>query len=98
MKKWEVWGIDLEHLYIFADSFDEAWKKAYSADKMSIFGGIVVSNRELTSTIATEMSEMFLEVIVAPSYTEEALEILKKKKNVRVLLLPEISVKQPENS
>ena len=41
---------------------------------------------------------MFLEVIVAPSYTDEALEILKKKKNVRVLLLPEISVKQPENS
>lgn len=76
----------------------KAWKKAYSADNMSIFGGIVVSNRELTEDIATEMSEMFLEVIVAPSYTEEALEILKKKKNVRVLLLPEISVKQPENS
>ena len=75
-----------------------AWKKAYSADNMSIFGGIVVSNRELTADIAKEMSEMFLEVIVAPSYTDEALEILKKKKNVRVLLLPEISVKQPENS
>ena len=44
------------------------------------------------------MSEMFLEVIVAPSYTDEALEILKTKKNVRVLLLPEISIKQPENS
>lgn len=75
-----------------------AWKKAYSADNMSIFGGIVVSNRELTADIAKEMAEMFLEVIVAPSYTDEALEILKKKKNVRVLLLPEISVKQPENS
>ncbi len=65
---------------------------------MSIFGGIVVSNRELTEDIAKEMSEMFLEVIVAPSYTDTALETLKKKKNVRVLLLPEISVKQPENS
>jgi len=75
-----------------------AWQKAYSADKMSIFGGIVVVNRELTADIAKEMSEMFLEVIVAPSYTDEALEILKKKKNVRILLLPEISVKQPENS
>ena len=75
-----------------------AWKKAYSADNMSIFGGIVVSNRELTANIAKEMAEMFLEVIVAPSYTDEALEILKSKKNVRVLLLPEISVKQPENS
>lgn len=81
-----------------ANDINKAWEKAYSADKMSIFGGIVVSNRELTATIATEMSEMFLEVIVAPSYTEEALEILKKKKNVRILLLPEISVKQPENS
>lgn len=75
-----------------------AWKKAYSADNMSIFGGIVVSNRELTADIAKEMAEMFLEVIVAPSYTDEALEILKKKKNVRVLLLPEITAKQPENS
>lgn len=77
---------------------NKAWEKAYSADKMSIFGGIVVSNRELTAVIAKEMSEMFLEVIVAPSYEPEALEILKKKKNVRVLLLPEISVKQPANS
>ena len=81
-----------------ANDINKAWEKAYSADKMSIFGGIVVSNRELTTQIATEMSEMFLEVIVAPSYSDEALEILKKKKNVRILLLPEISVKQPENS
>ena len=81
-----------------SDTIEEAWKKAYSADNMSIFGGIVVSNRELTAPIAKEMAEMFLEVIVAPSYTDEALEILKTKKNVRVLLLPEISVKQPANS
>lgn len=84
-------GGDSEDIY-------KAWKKAYSADKMSIFGGIVVTNRELTNDIAKEMSEMFLEVIVAPSYTDEALETLKKKKNVRVLLLPEITTKQPENS
>lgn len=76
----------------------KAWQKAYSADKMSIFGGIVVSNCEINEKIATEMSEMFLEVIVAPSYTSEALEILKQKKNVRVLLLPEITTKQPEGS
>lgn len=81
-----------------AENIDEAWKKAYSADKMSIFGGIVVANREIDETIANEMSEMFLEVIVAPSYSENALEILKKKKNVRVLELPAITVKQPENS
>ena len=76
----------------------KAWQKAYSADNMSIFGGIVVSNREINEAIANEMSEMFLEVIVAPSYSEAALEVLKKKKNVRVLELPEISVKQPEGS
>lgn len=81
-----------------ASDIYKAWQKAYNADKMSIFGGIVVVNRELTADIAKEMSEMFLEVIVAPSYTDEALEILKTKKNVRVLLLPEISTKQPENS
>ena len=84
-------GSDEEDIY-------KAWQKAYNADKMSIFGGIVVTNRELTADIAKEMSEMFLEVIVAPAYTDEALEILKTKKNVRVLLLPEISTKQPENS
>ncbi len=75
-----------------------AWQKAYSADNMSIFGGIVVSNREINEQIAKEMSEMFLEVIVAPSYSDKALELLKTKKNVRVLLLPEITVKQPEGS
>ena len=80
------------------ENIDVAWKKAYSADKMSIFGGIVVTNREIDETIALEMSEMFLEVIVAPSYSESALKILKTKKNVRVLELPEITVKQPENA
>lgn len=83
-----------------SDSSDiyEAWRKAYSADNMSIFGGIVVANREINEDIAKEMAEMFLEVIVAPSYSDKALEILKQKKNLRVLLLPEITVKQPENS
>ena len=83
-----------------SDSSDiyKAWKKAYLADNMSIFGGIVVANQEINEPIAKEMSEMFLEVIVAPSYSDKALEILKLKKNLRVLLLPEITVKQPENS
>lgn len=76
----------------------KAWEKAYSADKTSIFGGIVVLNRELTKEIAEEMSKIFLEVIVAPSYEEEALTILCQKKNIRVLELPSISVKQPETA
>ena len=75
-----------------------AWKKAFNADKTSIFGGIVVSNREITEQIAEEMSKIFLEVIVAPSYEPKALEILKAKKNVRVLELENISKKQNENA
>ncbi len=76
----------------------EAWKKAFSADKTSIFGGIVVANEEVNVKMAEEMSEIFLEVIVAPSYEKEALEILKAKKNVRILELPEIKVKQKETA
>lgn len=76
----------------------EAWTKAFEADKTSIFGGIVTVNREVTVKMAEEMSEIFLEVIVAPSFEEKALEILKLKKNLRLLELPDISVKQPENA
>lgn len=80
------------------ESIYNAWKKAFNADKTSIFGGIVVSNREITEQIAEEMSKIFLEVIVAPSYEPKALEILKTKKNVRVLELENISKKQNENA
>lgn len=73
-------------------------EKAFEADKTSIFGGIVVANREITEKMANEMKEIFLEVIVAPSYEEKALEILKQKPNLRLLLLPSITVKQPEGS
>ena len=81
-----------------ADNIYSAWKKAFNADKTSIFGGIVVSNREITKDIANEMKEIFLEVIVAPSYEKEALETLQTKKNLRVLLLPSIEKKQKENA
>lgn len=80
------------------DDIYTAWSKAFSADKTSIFGGIVTVNREVTLKMAEEMKEIFLEVIVAPSYEKEALELLKQKKNLRLLELPTISVKQPEGS
>ncbi len=76
----------------------EAWTKAFNADKTSIFGGIVTVNREVTEKMAEEMKEIFLEVIVAPSFEDKALEILKTKKNLRLIRLPSISVKQPEGS
>lgn len=81
-----------------ADTIMEAWTKAYNADKTSIFGGIVVINREVTKELAEEMKKIFLEVIVAPSYEAEALEVLQTKKNVRVLKLEDISVPQPASA
>lgn len=73
-----------------AETIAEAFKKAYEADPVSIFGGIVASNREIDAATAEIMNKIFLEVIVAPSFSAEALEILTKKKNVRLLELPEI--------
>lgn len=81
-----------------AATIDEAWDKAYLADKVSIFGGIVVVNRKVTAYMAEEMSKIFLEVIVAPDFEEAALAILKGKKNVRVLQLADIEVPQDENA
>ncbi len=81
-----------------SDNIYDAWEKAYEADKVSIFGGIVVSNREITKEVAEEMKEIFLEVIIAPSFAPEALELLLTKKNLRVLELPDITVKQPQNA
>lgn len=81
-----------------ADTIMEAWEKAYAADKVSIFGGIVVANREVTKELAEAMAPIFLEVIVAPGYTKEALEVFAAKKNLRVLELPGIEVPQDENA
>lgn len=81
-----------------ADNLFKAWQKAFQADKVSIFGGIVVTNQEITKEVAEEMAKIFLEVIVAPSYQEEALEILKKKKNLRVLELKNIDIPQKETA
>ena len=63
----------------------EAWKKAYEADKVSIFGGIVATNRPVTLEAAELMKPIFLEIIMAPSFTDEALELLRTKKNLRLL-------------
>ena len=63
----------------------DAWTKAYEADKVSIFGGIVAVNREVTREAAELMKPIFLEIIMAPSFSEEALEVLCTKKNLRLL-------------
>ncbi|MFP3916411.1 bifunctional phosphoribosylaminoimidazolecarboxamide formyltransferase/IMP cyclohydrolase [Lysinibacillus telephonicus] len=66
---------------------EEAFDKAYEADPTSIFGGIIALNREVDLATAKKLSDIFLEIIIAPSFTEEALEILTKKKNIRLMTI-----------
>lgn len=63
----------------------EAWQRAYEADKVSIYGGIVAVNRELTEEVALAMKPIFLEIVMAPSFSKGALEVLSAKKNLRLL-------------
>lgn len=81
-----------------AENIYDAYMKAYNADPTSIFGGIVVINREVDEKTAEEINKIFVEIIVAPAFNEKALEILKSKKNIRLLLLENILTKQDENA
>jgi phosphoribosylaminoimidazolecarboxamide formyltransferase/IMP cyclohydrolase len=63
----------------------EAYRRAYQGDTVSAFGGIVGYNRTVTAATAQEMSPIFYEVVVAPDYAPEALDVLKRKRNLRVL-------------
>lgn len=72
----------------------DAYTAAYDADPVSIFGGIVAVNREVNAETAKKMSEIFLEIIIAPSFSQEALDILSQKKNIRLL---ELHALQTEN-
>lgn len=82
-------GIDDNDIY-------SAWQKAYAADKISIFGGIIVVNREVDEKIAEEMHKIFLEIVIAPSFTDKALEILESKKNIRLMTLDFSKAKQAD--
>ena len=68
-----------------ADNIYIAYTKAHDCDPVSIFGGIVALNKEVDSKTADELKKIFLEIVIAPSFTNEALEILKSKKNLRVI-------------
>ncbi len=68
-----------------ADTIEEAWQKAYEADTVSIYGGIVICNRTITQEIALGMKPIFLEIVIAPDFTDEAMEIFATKKNLRVI-------------
>ncbi|PLS17021.1 bifunctional phosphoribosylaminoimidazolecarboxamide formyltransferase/inosine monophosphate cyclohydrolase [Bacillus sp. M6-12] len=67
------------------ETIEAAFSQAYQADPVSIFGGIVALNREVNRETAEQLHEIFLEIVIAPSYTKEALEILTSKKNIRLL-------------
>ena len=85
----EPFAVGLKHMNpcgaAIGKDIKEAWQKAYEADTVSIFGGIVAVNREITKEVAELMKPIFLEIIMAPSFSEEALEILTTKKNLRLL-------------
>ena len=66
-------------------SIIKAWEKALAGDPVSAFGGVIISNRLINKELATEMNQLFFEVLLAPSYDPEALSILQSKKN-RMLL------------
>ncbi len=68
------------------NNLKEAWSAALAGDPVSAFGGVIISNREIDKETAAEMTKLFFEVVIAPSYDESALEILKEKKN-RIILI-----------
>ncbi len=69
-----------------ADTLEEAWEKAYATDRQAPFGGIIIVNRTLGGELAQTISGIFTEVIIAPRFSEDALAILGKKKNLRLMI------------
>ncbi len=72
-----------------ADSLIEAWELAYATDCQAPFGGIIVVNQTLDGTLAEKIKEIFTEVIIAPRFSDEAMAILSKKKNLRLMVAKE---------
>ena len=63
----------------------EVYKQAFNADSLSAFGGVIAMNKQCDELVAKEISKVFVEIVLAPSFTKEALEIFSTKKNLRVL-------------
>ncbi|MEK7212982.1 MAG: bifunctional phosphoribosylaminoimidazolecarboxamide formyltransferase/IMP cyclohydrolase [Patescibacteria group bacterium] len=74
----------------------DVFTRAYNADALSAFGGIICLNRACNQTIAEAIAKVFAEIVIAPSYEPEALEILSAKKNLRVLELGEVKPLEPK--
>jgi phosphoribosylaminoimidazolecarboxamide formyltransferase/IMP cyclohydrolase len=69
-----------------ADTLIAAWDRAYATDRQAPFGGIIVVNRTLGGDLTKAIAEIFTEVIIAPHFSEESLEIFRKKKNLRLMI------------
>lgn len=78
-----------------ASDIHSAYIRAYEADPVSIYGGIIAANREIDAKTAEEINKIFIEIVIAPSYTDEAIRILTQKPNIRLLELKDIS--KPNN-
>lgn len=77
-----------------ADTGYDSYVKAYEADPQSIFGGIIAVNYKIDKATALEMKKTFLEIVAAPDFDDDALEVLKKKKNLRILKLKNLAVRE----
>ena len=71
-----------------ADTIEEAHRRAHACDPLSAFGGVIATNRPVSVPMAQAVAEIFTEVIIAPGYDDGALEVLTRKKNVRLLVAP----------
>jgi phosphoribosylaminoimidazolecarboxamide formyltransferase / IMP cyclohydrolase len=68
----------------------EAHRKAHACDPVSAFGGVIATNRPVTLAMAEQVAEVFTEVVIAPAYDDDALDVLVRKKNVRLLQCPDL--------
>ena len=73
----------------------EAWSAALEADPISAFGGVVALTREVDATVAEALTSIFLEIVIAPAFTAEALAVLATKPNLRVLVDEALAVDEP---
>lgn len=81
-----------------ADNIYDAYMRAYESDPTSIFGGIIAANREIDLKTAEEINKIFIEIVIAPSFTEDAFAMLSQKKNIRLLKLEGIEEKVSEDT
>ncbi|GAB1487594.1 bifunctional phosphoribosylaminoimidazolecarboxamide formyltransferase/IMP cyclohydrolase [Opitutaceae bacterium] len=72
-----------------ADTLEEAWEHAFATDRQAPFGGIIIVNHTLGGELAKTIAEIFTEVIIAPRFSDEALAIFAKKKNLRLMIAKE---------